>query len=156
MNKSTSIARCLGGYLRISPLHISTNSDYKTAMHLHKLIPATAAAVLAASCANQSDDTYDTYGYDDYGTPDGVPSQPVNPIYDAPPMYEETRPSPPPAPARPTPPPSRPAATHTIVRGDTLWGLSQQYNVSIDAIKAANNMTGDTVVLGRTMVIPTR
>ena len=122
-------------------------------MRLTHLLPAAAVAMFAASCANQSNAPYDTYAYDDFGTPDGVPYQPVNPVYDSPPAFEETRPATPPA--RP-PAPARQDIRHTVVRGDTLWGLQQKYGVSIAEIKRANNMTSDTVVLGRTLTIPAR
>ncbi len=116
------------------------------------LIPV--AALLIAACANQRGDQFDTYGYDfdDYGTPDGEPFEAVNPVYDSAPAYEEPGPSP--ATASTPPTPQRQSTSHTVVRGDTLWGLSRKYGVSIDAIKQANNMRNDTVVLGSTLVIP--
>ena len=44
--------------------------------------------------------------------------------------------------------------THTVVRGDTLWSLSRKYNTSVTAIKSANNMSSDTLVLGKRVTIP--
>ncbi|XP_009790977.1 uncharacterized protein LOC107785761 [Nicotiana tabacum] len=41
-----------------------------------------------------------------------------------------------------------------IERGDTLWGLSRQYGVSIEAIKEANGLEGDTIYAGKKLVIP--
>ncbi|KAF8413715.1 hypothetical protein HHK36_001707 [Tetracentron sinense] len=41
-----------------------------------------------------------------------------------------------------------------IVKGDTLWGLSRKYGVSIDAIKEANGLAGDTIYAGKKLVIP--
>jgi LysM repeat protein len=120
-------------------------------------------AIALASCAGQKDD-YDVNS--PYGTPYGPadggalqPVEPVNPVYDTPAVYEDTgiAATPPPiTPAAPPAAPSRPANVHTVVKGDTLWGLSRQYNVSVDAIKAANNMTRDTVVLGTRLQIPAR
>ncbi|KAK6134329.1 hypothetical protein DH2020_031952 [Rehmannia glutinosa] len=46
------------------------------------------------------------------------------------------------------------AKTIEIVKGDTLWGLSREYGVSIDAIKEANGLTGDTIYAGRKLIIP--
>jgi len=46
------------------------------------------------------------------------------------------------------------ARQHYVAPGDSLWKISKQYGVSIDAIKAANQMTNDTVVLGKKMIIP--
>ena len=46
------------------------------------------------------------------------------------------------------------AIIHTVVAGDTLSGISAKYKVPTAAIKQANAMTKDTVVLGKKMVIP--
>jgi murein DD-endopeptidase MepM/ murein hydrolase activator NlpD len=44
---------------------------------------------------------------------------------------------------------------HRIQDGDTLWDLSQSYNVPADAIAASNNLPADTVLsIGQTLVIP--
>ncbi len=111
---------------------------------------------------NDGGDDYDTGGYDSgYADPNpyGVPGQGDNyeavnpsaedPIY-SPPAYEET------APSTPSGPPPAVAGTHTVARGDTLWGLSRKYGVSQDAIRAANNMpAGSTNIrLGETLNIP--
>ncbi|XP_042484746.1 probable N-acetylmuramidase [Macadamia integrifolia] len=50
--------------------------------------------------------------------------------------------------------PASSARTVEIVKGDTLWGLSRKYGVSIDAIKEANGLTGDTIYAGKKLVIP--
>ncbi|KAI5337973.1 hypothetical protein L3X38_017244 [Prunus dulcis] len=44
--------------------------------------------------------------------------------------------------------------TIQIEKGDTLWGLSREYGVSIDAIKEANGLTGDTIYAGKKLIIP--
>ena len=118
------------------------------------------------SCAPQKNDSYDT------SNPSGVAanaatSEPVNPVYDTPAAYEETSgtvaavpasviPASPniPATAAPARPTNGAAIIHTVVAGDTLSGLSNKYKVPSAAIKQANGMTKDTVVLGRKMVIP--
>ncbi len=90
---------------------------------------------------------------------------PANPVYDTPAAYEEKNPSPaapnanvPAAPALADPSASPastgPATLHTVVKGDSLWGISKQYKIPVASIKAANHMTNDTVVLGRKLVIP--
>ncbi len=43
---------------------------------------------------------------------------------------------------------------HTIGRGDTLWGLSRRYGVSVGAIKRANSLSSDAVRMGQTLRIP--
>ncbi|XP_060672771.1 uncharacterized protein LOC125421940 [Ziziphus jujuba] len=44
--------------------------------------------------------------------------------------------------------------TVKIVKGDTLWGLSRKSGVSIDAIKEANGLEGDTIYAGKKLRIP--
>jgi len=109
-------------------------------------------------------------------------AQAGNPTYDTPAAYEEsTGTAPTPAPesaivdpgmtaprstAHTSPKPAgsspKPAAasaggtSHVVVKGDTLGGIARKYGVSQDAIKKANNMTKDTVVLGKTLQIPAR
>ena len=49
------------------------------------------------------------------------------------------------------------AATEHVVRpGDSLWGIATRYGVSQDAIRATNRMPSDQVVLGSTLIIPTK
>ncbi|MDE0826773.1 MAG: LysM peptidoglycan-binding domain-containing protein [Akkermansiaceae bacterium] len=52
------------------------------------------------------------------------------------------------------PGPAAGGTPHVVVKGDTLSGLSRQYGTTAEAIRAANGMTGDTIVLGRTLQIP--
>jgi LysM repeat protein len=130
-----------------------------------KLLAASLLCAGLVSCAANNPqsqyDTSDPYGTPDYGVADTSPYQQidsVDSIYDTPAAYEETTRSAAPTFAGPNVPAAPPrggaGTSHTIVRGDTLWGLSRQYNVSIDAIKRANNMTNDTVVLGQRLTIP--
>lgn len=126
-----------------------------------------------ASCASQKADQYDTAKpYD--ATPSQVNAPvtpPPNPVYDTPPAYEETGATAmtmPPVPAgasaattpniparvMPKAPSNGAAIIHTVVAGDTLSGISSKYKVPSAAIKQANGMTKDTVVLGKKMVIP--
>lgn len=135
---------------------------------LRILVPSLAVLALA-SCASHRADNYDTSN--PYGAADGAaaPAAPTNPIYDTPAAYEESGTpgsvtdtpgvTPPavshtPAPAAPRPSVNGAAIIHTVVAGDTLSGISAKYRVPSAAIKTANNMTNDVVVLGRKMVIP--
>jgi hypothetical protein len=126
-------------------------------------------ALAVVSCASQQPDTYDTpnpYGVADSGQQPPYGDHAPNPVYDTPAAYEEGAPIPtqPPyadVPAIPTTPGTPAIASgtpiiHTVVKGDTLSGLSSKYNVPIASIKQANQMTNDIVVLGRKMVIPPR
>ena len=124
------------------------------------------------SCAPDKADKYDTanpYGTADSGIVNPPVTAPANPVYDTPAAYEEsgtTATVPAVNPAVPTTAPRVPAAgvpaaptngaaiIHTVVPGDTLSGISAKYKVPAAAIKQANRMTTDTVVLGKKMVIP--
>lgn len=44
--------------------------------------------------------------------------------------------------------------THTVGAGDSLWGISRRYGVSIESIRAANRLEGDRVRLGQVLIIP--
>jgi LysM repeat protein len=128
------------------------------------ILSSTVLGIALVSCASQEADTYDTPN--PYGAPDAstayTPGGEINPVYDTPAAYEESgaTPAPTPAyaetPAAPAPSGNGSAIIHTVVRGDTLSGLSAKYKVPIASIKQANRMTNDTVVLGRKMVIPPR
>ncbi|HEX3033659.1 MAG TPA: response regulator [Thermodesulfobacteriota bacterium] len=43
---------------------------------------------------------------------------------------------------------------YVIRRGDTLWGIANKYNVSLDALKAVNNLRGDNIYVGKVLAIP--
>jgi len=139
------------------------------------LLIALGVSALSSCSLFKKEENYDTVdGYDTsdpYGTPSSggyetAPYQQVNPPANDPTYgsaaYEETGVTPAPAPAPAAPPSPAPAAaiasTHTVVKGDTLWGISRKYGVTMDAIRAANNMTSadNNVVLGRTLNIPAR
>lgn len=45
-------------------------------------------------------------------------------------------------------------STHTVRSGETLWGISRKYGVSVSALKSANGMSGDTLSVGKTLRIP--
>ena len=44
--------------------------------------------------------------------------------------------------------------TYTVRPGDTLYGISKQLGVSVQALKAANDLEDNIVVLGSTLTIP--
>jgi len=111
------------------------------------------ASLCLTSCGDKSKDNYDTAptpGYDQPAPATAAPTYGAAAYEDAgvAPVVEGA--------AAVTPPPVSTVAAkeHYVAPGDSLWKLSKQYGVSIDAIKAANNMTTDTVVLGKKMIIP--
>jgi len=111
-----------------------------------------------------------------------LPAQVANPTYDTPPAYEDSTGAPinPDAVVPPTPTTAGRAAagathgataastTHgatavsaphgstvyTVVANDNLTRISNKFKVPIASIKKTNNMTNDTVVIGKKLVIP--
>ena len=126
-----------------------------------KILVSSIAVLGLAGCQSLKKNDYDTtdpYGVPDYGA-ESADYQAVNPPANPPasgaygsPAYTETAPSLPPQPSGSAG--GGPARSHTVVKGDSLWKLSRQYGVSVDAIKAANGMTGDTIRIGQTIKIP--
>jgi LysM repeat protein len=96
-----------------------------------------------------------------YGVPQAQsPYQPVDPIN--PPAAPV--PTGVPAPAGVPDPNVRPPApspdlngnVYIIETGDSLWGIARKFDTSVEAIKTANGMAKDTIIAGRTLVIPGR
>lgn len=56
-----------------------------------------------------------------------------------------------PAPAAPARPGER---SHTVVQGETLWGIARRYGVSVDAVRELNRLGGSDVRIGQTLRIP--
>lgn len=132
-----------------------------------RILAPTLLAFAFVSCASHKANQYDTA---DTAPIEAAPvNAPANPVYDTPAAYEETGataavspaatpgtmpPSNIPTAAVPRAPSNGAAIIHTVVAGDTLSGISAKYKVPTAAIKQANAMTKDTVVLGKKMVIP--
>ena len=45
---------------------------------------------------------------------------------------------------------------HTVKKGDTLYGLSRKYGVSVSAIQKANKLSGTNIRLGSSLLIPAK
>jgi hypothetical protein len=78
------------------------------------------------------------------------PSEPPAPPTPAPPTA---------TPAPPTAAPAPPPATrhYTVAAGDSLRGIAEKFNVTVDALLKANNLTkaqGDALRVGQELVIP--
>lgn len=54
---------------------------------------------------------------------------------------------------QPTPVPSA-SASYTVKSGDTLYGISRQFGVSVTALKSFNGLTSNTLHIGQVLLIP--
>ena len=52
----------------------------------------------------------------------------------------------------PTPPPI--IVIHLVQAGDTLFGISEQYNADVEAIRALNGLQDNTIYAGQELKIP--
>jgi LysM repeat protein len=43
---------------------------------------------------------------------------------------------------------------HIVQQGDTLFALARRYNVTVEALQQANNLSGDTINVGQQLIIP--
>lgn len=50
----------------------------------------------------------------------------------------------------------RPAATHTVRKGENLSKIAARYGVTVDAIRTANNIKGDAIRAGQKLKIPSK
>jgi LysM repeat protein len=46
------------------------------------------------------------------------------------------------------------APTHTVQAGDTLFSLATRFGVTVDELKAANNLMDDNIQVGQQLIIP--
>lgn len=46
------------------------------------------------------------------------------------------------------------ATTHKVVKGDTLTSLAKKYNTTVESLKSANGLRGDSISLGQNLKIP--
>ena len=50
---------------------------------------------------------------------------------------------------------NRAGGRYVVARGDTLGGIANRYQVSVNSLKRANNINGDKILVGSELVIPT-
>jgi LysM repeat protein len=46
------------------------------------------------------------------------------------------------------------ATTHRVARGESLWGIARRYGVSQDAVRRANGISGNRILIGQELTIP--
>lgn len=46
------------------------------------------------------------------------------------------------------------STTYTVKRGDSLYNIAQQFGITVNELKASNNLTNDTLVIGQQLIIP--
>ncbi|MEO1855862.1 MAG: LysM peptidoglycan-binding domain-containing protein [Rubritalea sp.] len=51
-------------------------------------------------------------------------------------------------------PKKRSPLTHTVKKGDTLYGLSRKYATSVNSIQRANGIRGSNIGIGQKLIIP--
>jgi len=44
-------------------------------------------------------------------------------------------------------------ATHTVEKGETLYGISRQYGISVDNLKTWNNLAGNLISVGQKLTV---
>ena len=135
-----------------------------------------ALASILASCTQKSTpvapaaNTANQYGVPGGGAPGGFqpPYQPIGPInppvspapvagtYGTPPPVAIAPYSPPTANPAPAPSPELNGNVYTIKAGDSLWGIARKFGTSVNAVKKTNGMTSDTIIGGKTLIIPGR
>ncbi|KZK06339.1 MULTISPECIES: LysM peptidoglycan-binding domain-containing protein [Lactococcus] len=47
------------------------------------------------------------------------------------------------------------STTYTVKSGDTLWGISQKYGISVSQIQSANNLKSTVIYIGQKLVLTT-
>ncbi|QQL44690.1 LysM peptidoglycan-binding domain-containing protein [Sulfuriroseicoccus oceanibius] len=45
-------------------------------------------------------------------------------------------------------------SVHTVRSGETLWGISRKYGVTVSKLKSANGLSSDTLRIGQSLQIP--
>ena len=45
-------------------------------------------------------------------------------------------------------------STYTVVKGDTLYGIANKYNTTVDELKSLNNLTNNTLSIGEVLKVP--
>lgn len=54
-----------------------------------------------------------------------------------------------------TPPNTDGVSSYIVKAGDTLYSIANRFNVTVNELKQANNLTSNTLTIGQTLIIPT-
>ena len=46
--------------------------------------------------------------------------------------------------------------TYTVKSGDSLWSIAKKYNISVEELKLANNLTNNLLNIGQKLIIPSK
>lgn len=84
-----------------------------------------------------------------YVSREGKVTSPPPPVAYTPPPKASAKPK-----STPKPKPKATTRSHTVKRGDTLYGLSRKYGVSVSSIQRANKLRNTTIRLGQRLTIP--
>lgn len=134
--------------------------------------PEDTAIVPADPIASPSDSVAGTpvqsMSYDDVNAGGASSVSPVSPVTPTTPVasaypdegvvrFAPSRPATPVAPVSSAPAPTAASATHTVVKGDTLWVLAKKYGITVDELAAANQLSKTaTLRLGQQLSVPAR
>ena len=79
--------------------------------------------------------------------------QPVNPYTGNAnvPTVNPSAPAPAPVPTSPATSPTSEVETHTVAKGETLWGLSKRYGVNVNQVKEWNNLASNSITVGQVL-----
>ena len=58
------------------------------------------------------------------------------------------------APSQPAPAPQPNNNLYTVKNGDSLFFIARDHGITVDALKAANNLTSDVIFVGQQLIIP--
>lgn len=117
--------------------------------------PVSQPPVVTVPPKNENDPSDAPFDNDGLTPPATSGSDPLPPpvVITRPPVIENpqppviTEPQQPTTPTQPDPTPS--GQYHTVVKGDTLWNISQRYGLTVDQLKQYNDLTSNTISVGQ-------
>lgn len=63
-------------------------------------------------------------------------------------------PTPTPTPVATPTPATTGQRTHTVAEGESLWSIANKYQVTVESIKKANNLTSENLKINQKLIIP--